>query len=576
MVLQNVIGFIDFPENAPIRVLDLGCGTGNLLVEIIQRFPNASIYAVDFSRAMLDVAKVKLNQHSNIRFMEANIFELDVNAFPYFDVIVTSFVLHNYKSSSAYKIFFEKCVELLSVGGRLIYGDLIQYDDEFEKETEQSLQIEAMKKGGLSDQEISNWFSILDAEDTPLPVSQIVEHFLSVGFESIDMIKTGLSAVFASAKPIDYIQTKAELLVHGIRGNVLAENAFLVQNPRGIPKTGNNGIFIYLNSSIQVLVSFLHGKNQTSPYEIKLENGSMCLTKHERELGITITIQDFPDWYAVPISVTNGNAFPDYFVLEGGKYLHLAYKHCAFTQDKMCQFCSVGRRDLAISTNQDNDAETICAVLDEMFTNGYIPNEYHFCLGGGTHLPIHENVEFFSKIIKCIRKYSSKESGNNPIWVEMIPPKDAEIQRLIEDGATSFGFNIEVFTQNLRDKYCPGKNELASVSRYYDAFDKVTAVLGHNKVGSCVIVGLDTPENIMKGIDILVAHNSFPCILPLKFFDEAQVEIDENSIDLLERDFVTISQYAAIKVRNRGINVTQNEGCMLCSCCTIIHDILIY
>jgi len=575
-VIDGILTYMDFPEGTHIKVLDLGCGTGTLVKKIIERYPNASVYAVDFSSAMLSVARTKIGEYANVHFMEEDIFKINENKYPYFDLIVSTFVLHNYEDTALYELIFKKVIDLLSVGGKFILGDLIQCEGIEEQKYEQSIQIEGMKNNQLSDKEIARWLKVLENEDSPLPIWQIEEFLNRSEFLSVSSKKIGSTAIFSAIRPLNVLHVKSELLILGIKESDPLTDIYKLQNPEDIPKTGNNGVFLTLNNSLQVLASFLHGKNQISPYSVVKEADSLYLTKYHKRLDLSVTGNIFPEWYSTSVHATEKQNFSKFFVLEGDRYLHLAYKCCAFNNESRCKFCSTEHRDRDTNSldRADNSAEEICAVLEEMFNHKYIPPDFHFCLGGGTYLPLSKNVDFFCKIISCIRKYRSKEKGENPIWIEMIPPSKEDIQRLIDIGATSFGFNIEVFNDKLRQKHCPGKSNVASLEHYFEAFEMVNTKLGINKVGSCIIIGLDSQENLKSGIDTLISHKVFPCILPLKFFDGASMKLDNTAMALLERDFIILSKYAADRASAEGIDVSKNEGCLHCPCCTIIHDMI--
>jgi ubiquinone/menaquinone biosynthesis C-methylase UbiE len=560
------MAFVDFPKDAPIRVLELGCGTGTLANRIISSFPNAFVYAIDFSPAMLEVAKEKIGSTERVKFLEKSIFDVAVDDFPFFDLIVSTFVLHNYDETLLYQSVFGKANKMLAVGGKLIYGDLISSPDESVREAEKELQIFAMRECGLPDKEIMKWLSLLDEEDFPLPVPIVKDLLSTAGFDSISVEQIGLAAVFVAAPPVDILQVKAELLIHGVRiYSSFIGQIYDTQNPGGSPKTGNNGIFVTLDDKYDVLISFRHSNNQVSPYSLVSQNGVLQLKKNEVELALKIAEKKVPEWYYTKIQDI---AFSDCFLYEGDKYLHIAYKCCDIKDEQRCSFCSVSRRE---NDSRDKSAEEICAVLEPMLQSGSVPDSFHFCIGGGTYLPLTDNVKFVKKIIDCIKK---NRDGKNPIWVEMIPPSTNEIEELVKAGATSFGFNIEVFNNDLRQIFCSGKNSIAPVQNYLDAFDKTRLLLGEDKVGSCLIVGLDSQAAIRSGIDILVEHRAFPCILPLKVFDGAAMQLSPERLAFLERDFISLSQYAALKVREKGLDVSQNEGCMNCPCCTVIHDII--
>ena len=45
------------PDFKPLRILDLGCGTGNLTQRILEQFPDAQIDALDLSEDILEESR---------------------------------------------------------------------------------------------------------------------------------------------------------------------------------------------------------------------------------------------------------------------------------------------------------------------------------------------------------------------------------------------------------------------------------------------------------------------------------------------------------------------------------------
>ena len=246
-VINEMISQSDFPQESEINILDLGCGTGNLAQSVLEKFPNAHIYAVDFSDEMLSIARIKLESKGLADFILADIFELNTTELPYFDLIISSFVLHNYDEIGLYELILKKSIELLGVNGRLILGDLIKCDP-IEQEHEQKIQREIMKQHGMTDADISTWFDILEDEDSPLPAEKTIDLLGSFGFTSINAKKFGCSAVFSAIRPLDVLQLKSELLVNGIQKSHELMTIFHKQNPNEVTKTGNNGVFLTLNN----------------------------------------------------------------------------------------------------------------------------------------------------------------------------------------------------------------------------------------------------------------------------------------------------------------------------------------
>ena len=560
--LDLLVEQIDFGENERFTILDVGCGTGNLLCKLRNRFPNAIIYGVDFADDMLSVAKGK--KINGVKYFNSDLFLLEELPLPFFDVITVSFTFHNFHSVDEHLRAMKIINGLLAVNGTLIIADLIDFNDPFGHKENQNKLVSLMRNHGLSDAEILKWLGILKIEDSPLSIQTNTNLLLQAGFESVKSIvfNDRECAIFSARKKTDAIHVKSELLCWGIKPNELSRNIYNSQNPNDITKTGNNGVFLTIDG-LDVLVGINNETNRMSPYELFFEKEHYYLTKRKNKINLIVEPIAFPEWAFHPISNSYmGDRFSNYFVYEGHGYLHLAYKSCSFAESEKCKFCSVKRRE----ESEDCSAELICNALDEVLP--LIPENVHFCLGGGTYLPLKQNVEFFKKIVKHIR--NSKRS--NPIWIEMIPPSISEIKELIDAGATSFGFNIEIWDENLRKNICPGKSTIPK-SRYLNACKYVVDTLGDDYIGSCLICGLDTKENIIKAVDALLEIGVQPCILLYKNFD---TDLGDYLIPVqYHRDYYYISKYTAEKALKKNLMFKNSEGCLRCNCCTIMHDLQI-
>ena len=136
-------------KHAP-RLLDVGCGTGNVTVKIMQALPTASVVCLDGSQMMLDAAREKLSS-TNVTF---HCMDLANNRWDQqwedesFDAIYSAFVLEHLPFD-LYKRFLFMAKRILKPGGPLITmegyaGDLNQ-SIFFEHMNE--LEIEAVRTG---------------------------------------------------------------------------------------------------------------------------------------------------------------------------------------------------------------------------------------------------------------------------------------------------------------------------------------------------------------------------------------------------------------------------------------------
>jgi tRNA (cmo5U34)-methyltransferase len=108
---QRLLSCLPFELPDSIRVLDLGAGTGALSLDILNRYPHASLTCLDFSEAMLSHARQNLaNFKEKVTFVQSNLQNpgwaqtLEGT----YDAVVSSFLTHTIPDSiqTLYKELF--------------------------------------------------------------------------------------------------------------------------------------------------------------------------------------------------------------------------------------------------------------------------------------------------------------------------------------------------------------------------------------------------------------------------------------------------------------------------------------
>src|SRR6185437_12843528 len=99
------------PLTAPARVVDLGCGAGNVTAILRRRFPDADVLGVDGSDAMLAKAR---EAAPGARFMQGDFATWTPDAPP--DLIYSNAALH---WVTDHETLFPRLVSLLAPGGVL-------------------------------------------------------------------------------------------------------------------------------------------------------------------------------------------------------------------------------------------------------------------------------------------------------------------------------------------------------------------------------------------------------------------------------------------------------------------------
>lgn len=99
------------------NVLDVGCGTGEILKRIHKRYPEVSLTGVDISEKMLEVAKVKIGNKATLLWADAEMLPFSDATF---DLIVCSDSFHHYPNPQKVLAEFRR---VLKGGGNLLICD---------------------------------------------------------------------------------------------------------------------------------------------------------------------------------------------------------------------------------------------------------------------------------------------------------------------------------------------------------------------------------------------------------------------------------------------------------------------
>ncbi len=147
----------NLPREAPVQILDLGCGPGSLSLRALKHFPNAQVLAVDANPILVAIGQHAAKETTDhLRFLQVDIRQADWWA-AYegkFDLVLSATALHWLDAAHlthAYRAVYKVC----KPGGCFLNSDHFASDD---PETQgryrqllQAKQQEAFRAGGADD-----------------------------------------------------------------------------------------------------------------------------------------------------------------------------------------------------------------------------------------------------------------------------------------------------------------------------------------------------------------------------------------------------------------------------------------
>ncbi len=121
-------------RTAPLKILDVGCGTGRLLGMLGAALPDASLCGVDLSPHYIARARATLPRELNVSLLAENAEQLP---FPpgHFDAVTCLFLLHELPGDIRAAILAELS-RVVRPGGLVVLGDSLQLSDAPDLEAE--------------------------------------------------------------------------------------------------------------------------------------------------------------------------------------------------------------------------------------------------------------------------------------------------------------------------------------------------------------------------------------------------------------------------------------------------------
>jgi len=178
-ILKQIVDLIQI--KAQKKILDLGCGVGNLEELIFKKFPNSQITCIEASPEMAQIAQSKLAKYKkNVKIIKINI--LDFKPTEKYDLIISNMVLHNISYNKKEKLL-KKIRGWLKSDGTFIWGDLIKYDNKKIQEFFVNYRLKFGLARGGSKKFAKENFEKEEKYDFPLTIEKTLEILRKVGYK---------------------------------------------------------------------------------------------------------------------------------------------------------------------------------------------------------------------------------------------------------------------------------------------------------------------------------------------------------------------------------------------------------
>jgi tRNA (cmo5U34)-methyltransferase len=185
-MLEALVSSIPFAGNEKIKVIDLGCGTGTLSKMIKDSYPFSTVHCVDIAENMIDAARNKLSEYSNVTYENADLTKYSFT--DSYDAVLSSLTLHHLNSDKTKKEFYTQVFHALNADGVFYNADVVLGSGESIQDN-YIFHWKAFMQKGVSREEIENtWIKKYREEDRPAILTDQLNWLKTIGFKNIDVI----------------------------------------------------------------------------------------------------------------------------------------------------------------------------------------------------------------------------------------------------------------------------------------------------------------------------------------------------------------------------------------------------
>jgi tRNA (cmo5U34)-methyltransferase len=169
---------------APLRALDLGCGTGKTSAVILQNFPHSTVRAVDLFDEMLRHARTRLSSfEGRVEYVQGDFRKLPLGSG--YDVCVAALSIHHHTSAEKRETF-RRVYEALVRGGRFLMIDWTKFRSPFTQRLS-AIVAEQHANSSVPDQAVVDaWSEHWREKNKPDTVEDMLEWLKHAGFEQAE------------------------------------------------------------------------------------------------------------------------------------------------------------------------------------------------------------------------------------------------------------------------------------------------------------------------------------------------------------------------------------------------------
>ncbi|PSP55521.1 class I SAM-dependent methyltransferase [Halobacteriales archaeon QS_1_67_19] len=175
-------------RDEPIRVLELGAGTGELTSKLLTRFPESTVRVVDHSEQMLEEAERKLSTFDNRATIERGTFPDEYpDETDEYDLVVSSLAIHHLSEDGKQELFDEIRAALVP-GGWFIDGDVVRFEARHLESVSGDMIENWVRSKGWQEEDFMDEWEASDDYDAPSTLTDQLIWLREADFEAVTSV----------------------------------------------------------------------------------------------------------------------------------------------------------------------------------------------------------------------------------------------------------------------------------------------------------------------------------------------------------------------------------------------------
>ncbi len=198
-LFASAVEQVPFDAQAPLRVLDLGAGTGLFSWHILEKFPAASLTLSDLAPKMLDLARRRFAPYPN-QFTYVVEDYRNLAADQPFDLVISSLSIHHLANVDK-QALFGRIYNILKTGGLFLNIDQVWGPTQYWQDLYWNQWLKRVRGSSATEEQINASIQRRTEFDREAPLISQLQWLAQAGFSQVDCVyKNAFIGVFCAVK----------------------------------------------------------------------------------------------------------------------------------------------------------------------------------------------------------------------------------------------------------------------------------------------------------------------------------------------------------------------------------------